>query len=331
MGLSVNNLYVNYGKKEILTDLSFDVAEGETVALFGPSGVGKTSLLKILAGIQKSDRGTITFSDSFSQEETILVFQDFWLFPHMTVTENIAFGLKARKLSRAIIQEKLQKIITVFDLKGLENQFPDQLSGGQQQRVALARAIVLEPKLLLLDEPFANLDSQLKLTMRSYLQRLQQEYRFSVILVTHDRDEAFHLADRMILLLDGAIQQIGTPQELYFYPLNQQVAEAIGEGNYLSGNVQGESFQIGTTTLAVKNPQQLVGEARVFIPYGTEIAISEQGLPARVFSNDWSPNGQRTQLQIGECLCTFTNLSQKVRTGTKIYLNFQQSLQVLPV
>ncbi len=330
MGLSVSNIYVNYGKKEILTDVSFNVAEGETVALFGPSGVGKTSLLKILAGIQKSDRGTITFSDSFSQEETILVFQDFWLFPHMTVTENIAFGLKARKLSRAIIQEKIKKIVTSFDLTGLENQFPDQLSGGQQQRVALARAIVLEPKLLLLDEPFANLDSQLKLVMRSYLQRLQQEYRFSVILVTHDREEAFHLADRMILLLSGTIQQISTPQELYFYPINQQVAEAIGEGNYLSGNVQEESFQIGTTTLAVKNPQQLAGQARVFIPYGTEIMISDQGLPALVCGNEWSPNGQRTQLQIGACRCTFTNLSQKVQTGTEIYLNFQQPLQVLP-
>lgn len=330
MGLSINNLYVNYGKKEVLTDLSFDVAEGETVALFGPSGVGKTSLLKMLAGIQKIERGTITFSDSFSQEKTILVFQDFWLFPHMTVTENVAFGLRARKLSRELIQEKVQKILAAFDLTGLENQFPDQLSGGQQQRVALARAIVLEPTLLLLDEPFANLDSQLKLTMRNYLQQLQQKYRFSIILVTHDRDEAFHLADRMILLLAGRIQQIGTPQELYFYPVNQQVAEAIGEGNFLCGSVQGDSFQLDKTTLLVKNPQQLIGTTQVFIPYGTEITISKQGLPAQVISSEWSPNGQRTQLQIGAELCTFTNLSQKVQTGTQIHLNFQQPLQVLP-
>lgn len=167
MGLSVRNVQLTYGKKEILHDLSFDVQDSETIALFGPSGVGKTSLLKMIAGIQPVEGGTIDFTEGFSQESTVLVFQDFWLFPHMNVIDNIGFGLKARKSSKLEIKQKVNKILEVFDLKRLERQFPDQLSGGQKQRVALARAIVLEPKLLLLDEPFANLDGHLRTTMRS--------------------------------------------------------------------------------------------------------------------------------------------------------------------
>lgn len=330
MGLSINDLQLFYGKNKILQDLTFTVEDGEIVALFGPSGVGKTSLLKMIAGIQPVDKGTIRFTNGFSQASTVLVFQDFWLFPHMTVVENIAFGLKARKFSKAIITEKTNKILEVFDLNGLEKHFPDQLSGGQKQRVALARAVVLEPKLLLLDEPFANLDSQLKNSMREYLRRLQKEYSFSVILVTHDRDEAFQLADRMIILLDGRIQQIGAPQEIYFYPANQKVAETIGESNFIPGMIHDNIFKIGDIEMIVENPNQLQGEVLLFIPYGADAEISETGLPAQVLSNEWSPNGQRTQVKIGETNCTFTNLSQKIIDEEQIFLKFNEKLQVMP-
>lgn len=331
MGLSVKNLQLRYGKKEILRDLSFDVNEGEILALFGPSGVGKTSLLKMIAGIQPVDKNTICFTESFSQESTVLVFQDFWLFPHMNVVENIAFGLKARKFSREIIQQKIDKILEVFDLEGLEKQFPDQLSGGQKQRVALARAIVLEPKLLLLDEPFANLDNHLKRAMRDYLRRLQESYRFSIILVTHDRDEALQLADRMIILLDGKIQQIGEPKEIYFHPKNRKVAETIGEANFISGTVNNTLFRTEKFKLAVQNPDNIKGEALLYLPYGAEITIRQEGagVPAFISSSDWTPNGQRAQIKVGETSCTFTNLSQKIAIGEQVFLDFSEPLQVM--
>ncbi|MGX7203581.1 ABC transporter ATP-binding protein [Enterococcus pingfangensis] len=329
MGLSVKNLQLKYGKKEIFHDLSFDVNEGEIVALFGPSGVGKTSLLKMIAGIQPTEKQAILFTDDFSQSSTVLVFQDFWLFPHMNVVENITFGLKAHKFSKEEIKQKIAKILEVFDLNGLEQHFPDQLSGGQKQRVALARALVLEPKLLLLDEPFANLDEQLTRSMRTYLQRLQETYRFSIILVTHDREEAFHLADRMVILLDGTIQQIGRPKEIYFYPANRRVAETIGETNFIPGVVTDKLFQTDDFELSVQNPTQITGEGLLFIPFGMEMQVGENGLPVFVESSEWIPNGQQVKVRIGKTSCTFTNLSEKVIAGETVFLKPVDSLQVM--
>lgn len=329
MPLSVENLHLNYGKKKILHDLSFEVKEGETIALFGPSGAGKTSLLKMIAGVHPSRGDEINFSGSFSRETTALVFQDFWLFPHMNVVDNIAFGLKARKFSKESIKQKINQTLHSFNLVGLEKYFPDQLSGGQKQRVALARAIILEPKLLLLDEPFANLDNHLKRSMREYLKHLQKIYRFSTILVTHDREEAFQLADRMIILLDGKIQQIAEPKEIYFYPTNRKVAEAIGEANFIPGIVKEKQFQTEKFHLIVKNPYEIEGEAELFVPYGTEISLTNNGVPAFIQSSEWTPNGQQIKAMIGDTSCIFTNLSGRVSVEERVYLKFNQLLKVL--
>lgn len=329
MGLSVKNIQLNYGKKEIIRDVSFEVKAGEIVALFGPSGSGKTSLLKMIAGIQPVSKGKIAFTEDFTQDKTLLVFQDFWLFPHMTVVENISFGLKVRKFAKDKIAEKVEKIIEVFDLTGLEKHYPDQLSGGQKQRVALARAVVLEPKLLLLDEPFANLDQQLKITMREYLRRLQETYQFSIILVTHDRDEAFQLADRMVILLKGEIHQIDEAKEIYYHPAGRLVAEAIGETNLIRGVVQKDIFRAENVELRVHNPRNIQGESLLFIPIGMETSIQNSGVLAFVKRSEWTPNGQQVLLEIGNTECTLTNLSEKVTVGEEVYLTFSETLTVM--
>lgn len=329
MGLSVKNIQLNYGKKEIIRDVSFEVKAGEIVALFGPSGSGKTSLLKMIAGIQPVSKGKIAFTEDFTQDKTLLVFQDFWLFPHMTVVENISFGLKVRKFAKDKIAEKVEKIIEVFDLTGIEKQYPDQLSGGQKQRVALARAVVLEPKLLLLDEPFANLDQQLKITMREYLRRLQETYQVSIILVTHDRDEAFQLADRMVILLKGEIHQIDEPKEIYYHPAGRLVAEAIGETNLIRGVAQKDIFQAENVELRVHNPRNIQGESLLFIPIGMETSIQNSGALAFVKRCEWTPNGQQVLLEIGNTECTLTNLSEKVTAGEEVYLTFSETLTVM--
>lgn len=330
MALNIQQLSLHYGKKRILENLTFDVQEGEVIALFGPSGVGKTSLLKMIAGIQPIKEGTIEFTEDFSPKDTVIVFQDYWLFPHLSVFDNIAFGLKARKYSKAEIDEQVAQMLAQFDLQSVKEQFPQQLSGGQKQRVALARAIVLRPKLLLMDEPFANLDGHLRIRMREYLRELQKEYRFSVILVTHDKEEAFQLADRMVILLDGEVQQIASPQEVYYRPSNRKVADFIGEMNYLPGEIKGDRFFFkDDTELQIENPRNISGKGQLLLPYGLAFKVVQQGLPARVEKIEWSPNGNRATLRIGEMNCFFTNLQQELEEDSLIHLQFHEPLQVM--
>lgn len=329
MSVIVNNVSLRYGKKQILAPLSFEVGAGELVTLFGPSGVGKTSLLKIIAGLQKPSAGTLSFTENFSVADTVLVFQDFWLFPHLTVFENIAFGLKVRRQTKALIQTKVTQIIKRFELIGLEQQYPDQLSGGQKQRVALARALVLQPKLLLLDEPFSSLDSNLRYAMRQYLLDLKAEFGFGIILVTHDQDEAFYLSDRLVVLLDGKVQQIAPPQEIYYRPANQKVAEFIGAMNYLSGTVTGTKFQIGDSRLTVQNPQQLMGSAQLLVPFGTRVTF-DGTLPARATKITWRPGGDQVEfVSYGQSFC-LEPITAELNVGRMVHLKLPETLQVIP-
>ena len=223
--------------------VSVKVKEGELVTLLGPSGCGKTTTLRMIAGFEIPTSGKIFIEDKEismippNQRPTTMVFQNYALFPHMTVFENIAYGLKIRKEKSQNIKEKTEKIINLVGLEGLSKRSPAHLSGGQQQRVSLARSLIMEPKVLLLDEPLSNLDAKLRISTRLEIRKLQQRIGITSVYVTHDQEEAMTLSDRVVIMNAGKIQQIGTPQEIYAYPNNYFVADFIGKANFLSGKV----------------------------------------------------------------------------------------------
>ncbi len=224
-----------------VNNVDLHVGEGELVTLLGPSGCGKTTLLRMIAGFEDPTSGDIFFGKKRvndlgpNKRNTTLVFQSYAIFPHLNVYENIAFGLRLKKLPQKTIREKMELSLELVGLKGLENRQPSQLSGGQQQRVALARAIIMEPELLLFDEPLSNLDAKLREQMRIEIRALQKRLGITSVYVTHDQSEAMSISDRVVVMNRGKIEQTGTPRELYARPRNSFVAAFIGKVNFLQG------------------------------------------------------------------------------------------------
>ncbi len=239
--IEFRNIVKSFDGQVILKGVNLDIYEKEFVTLLGPSGCGKTTLLRILGGFLDADEGSVIFDgEEISQKppyerELNTVFQKYALFPHLSVYENIAFGLKIKKMSKDIIDQKVMKMLKLIGLEGYENRNVTQLSGGQQQRVAIARALVNEPKVLLLDEPLAALDLKLRKEMQYELKRIQQEVGITFIFVTHDQEEALTMSDEIVVMKNGEIQQVGTPEEIYNEPANKFVANFIGESNILPG------------------------------------------------------------------------------------------------
>ena len=239
--IEFRNIVKSFDGQIVLKGVNLDIYENEFVTLLGPSGCGKTTLLRILGGFLDADEGKVIFDgEEISQKppyerELNTVFQKYALFPHLSVYENIAFGLKIKKMSKDIIEQKVMKMLKLIGLEGFENKNTTLLSGGQQQRVAIARALVNEPKVLLLDEPLAALDLKLRKEMQYELKRIQQEVGITFIFVTHDQEEALTMSDKIVVMKNGEIQQIGTPQEVYNEPTNRYVANFIGESNILPG------------------------------------------------------------------------------------------------
>ena len=227
----------------VLKGINLDIYENEFVTLLGPSGCGKTTLLRILGGFLDADEGKVIFAgEEISKKppyerELNTVFQKYALFPHLSVYENIAFGLKIKKVSKDVIDQKVMKMLRLIGLEGYEDKNTTLLSGGQQQRVAIARALVNEPKVLLLDEPLAALDLKLRKEMQYELKRIQQEVGITFIFVTHDQEEALTMSDKIVVMKNGEIQQVGSPQDIYNEPANRFVANFIGESNILSGTM----------------------------------------------------------------------------------------------
>ncbi len=241
------NIKKRFGSFYALKGIDLEVREGELFFILGPSGCGKTTLLRIVAGLYDPDEGEVYFDDRLMNDvppyerNVGMVFQNYALWPHMTVFDNVAYGLKARNLPRREIERRVKWALRLVRLEGMEGKYPNQLSGGQQQRVALARALVIEPDLLLLDEPLSNLDAKLRVRMRAELKILQKDLGITTIYVTHDQAEALSMADRIAVMNFGVVEQVGTPEEIYNRPSSRFVADFIGEINFVEGVVKERS------------------------------------------------------------------------------------------
>jgi putative spermidine/putrescine transport system ATP-binding protein len=273
--LRLDRIGRNFGELAALHELSLTIRGGEFIALLGPSGCGKSTALNCLAGLLPLSSGTIWLDDKRidglapEQRGFGMVFQNYALFPHMTVRDNIAFGLKMRKTPRSEIRSRVDEAMRLVRLEDQARKLPSQLSGGQQQRVAIARAIVYEPPLVLMDEPLSNLDAQLRQAMRIEIKHLHQSLHLTTIYVTHDQEEALSMADRLVLLREGVVQQVGTPDEVYAQPANRYVAGFMGYRNMLSFDVA--SVSTGHAVLAAGGVQ-LTG--RTFGPLEAKRAVA---------------------------------------------------------
>lgn len=255
MSISVRQVHKRFGSFVALNNLNLDIPQGELVALLGPSGSGKTTLLRIIAGLEQPDAGQILFHGENAtnvhvrERQVGFVFQHYALFRHMTVFENIAFGLRVRprrqRPAEAEIRSRVHKLLELVQLDWLADRYPSQLSGGQRQRIALARALAVEPKVLLLDEPFGALDAQVRKDLRRWLRRLHDEIHVTSVFVTHDQEEALEVADRVVVMNRGNIEQIGSPEEVYDTPATPFVYQFLGHVNLFHGRVARGKAQVG--------------------------------------------------------------------------------------
>ncbi len=297
-------------------DTSLTIEPGSFVTLLGPSGCGKTTTLRMIAGFESPDEGEIYLGDEPINEltpnkrDTAMVFQSYALLPHYNVFDNVAYGLKLRKVPADEIKKRVTKILALVELAGMESRMTNQLSGGQQQRVALARALVIEPSVLLFDEPLSNLDAKLRVTMRTEIRRIQQEVGITAIYVTHDQSEAMALSDQIIIMNKGVVAQMGTPQEIYYHPVDEFVADFIGEANFLRGKMIGGSSQ-GYITLDVEGnplrvpaPEQIDPDKEYTVVLRPEAATlaDEGGLPCRVVLSCFMGSYQNYHVLVGDTL-----------------------------
>jgi sulfate transport system ATP-binding protein len=285
MSITVQNVHKKYGRFAALNGVSMEAPSGGLLALLGPSGSGKTTLLRVIAGLEPPDTGSIHYHDdditarSAKDRNVGFVFQHYALFRHMTVFENVAFGLRVRKWPDAKVRDRVNELLHLIRLDELGARFPSQLSGGQRQRVALARALAPAPKILLLDEPFGALDAQVRQELRSALRRLHDELHVTSIFVTHDQEEAFDVADQVVLMNHGRVEQAGSPQEVFEHPANAFVMDFLGDVNVFHARLQNGQATVGGAELPYPAyPHAEARDANVYVrPHELEIDRICQG------------------------------------------------------
>ncbi len=322
-------------------DTNLTIDPGAFVTLLGPSGCGKTTTLRMIAGFESPDEGEIYLGDepinalTPNKRDTAMVFQSYALLPHYNIFDNVAYGLKLRKLDKAVIRDKVTKILKLVGLEGMEERMTNQLSGGQQQRVALARALVLEPGVLLFDEPLSNLDAKLRVSMRTEIRRIQQEAGITAIYVTHDQSEAMALSDQIIVMNQGVVAQIGTPQEIYYHPASEFVADFIGEANFLKGKLsekRGDSGVItveGTPVSVVGVENLSEGKDCTMVLRPESAVLADSGvLPCRVIVSCFMGSYQNYHVMVGDTLVKITDFNPKnkkiYRVGERAFVAFDK-------
>ena len=324
-----------------VNNVSLEIKPGSFVTLLGPSGCGKTTTLRMIAGFESPDEGEIYLGDEAinaltpNKRDTAMVFQSYALFPHYNVYDNIAYGLKLRKVPRKEMDERIQRILELVELSGMESRMTNQLSGGQQQRVALARAMVVEPSVLLFDEPLSNLDAKLRVSMRTEIRRIQQTLGITAVYVTHDQAEAMAISDQIIIMNKGVIAQMGTPEEIYHHPNSEFVADFIGEVNFLEGSVV--SADGGACTLDIAGHHVAVDNAagfavgqtcKVVLRPEAGVLADEGALPCKVVLSCFMGAYQNYHVMVGDTLVKLADycpVGRKVyQVGDTAYLSFRE-------
>lgn len=289
LSVSLDNVSKSFGKTTAVAGVSLEIIAGELFFLLGPSGCGKTTCLRMVAGFEQPDSGVLRFGEKEMtrvpphKRNAGMVFQNYALWPHMSAKANVEYGLRVRKVDKAERERRVREALEMVRLSGLEDRYPSQMSGGQQQRVALARALVIRPDVLLLDEPLSNLDAQLRLEMRAEIKRLHEQTGTTALYVTHDQEEALSIADRVAVLKDGVLQQVGAPRELYRRPVTRFVAEFIGETNFIPGTLK----SLNGDDCEVETP---VGVLRGALPSG-KVEIG-QSVWCSIRPESWRVNGE---------------------------------------
>ena len=328
----------------ILEGFTQTFEDGGFVTLLGPSGCGKTTLLRLIAGFDKPTQGEIRIGDEVvcsskkfvppEKRNVGMVFQSYAVWPHMTVFENVAYPLKIKKVSKAIIQEKVEKVLESVHLSQYMDRIPSQLSGGQQQRVALARALVAEPRLLLLDEPLSNLDAKLREAMRFEIKEIQRAYNITVVYVTHDQTEAMAMSDKVIVMNKGLVQQVGTPMEIYKKPVNQFVAAFVGKVNFMRGESSGGKIKLKDMGQTIPYGGELTGDVVVAVRPENIVISLKQGdsghpLEGKMISKYYLGDTNDCRVEVGsEVIRVITDGSRYAQFDTpcKVFMNFEDIL-----
>lgn len=299
--LEIKNISKSFNQKTILEDLNLKVNDNELTVLLGASGCGKSTLLKIISGIVDQDYGEVLLDGKnisqlpINKRNTVIMFQDHNLFPHMNVFDNVAFALKMKKEKSDVIKTRVSELLHMVKLEEHASKFPAQLSGGQKQRVAIIRSLAVLPKVLLLDEPFSNLDIALRSEMQYLLKEIQRKTKVTTLMVTHDKSEAFFLADKLAVMIGHKIEQFGTPQQIYFSPTSKSVANFFGKVIYMEGNIKDNKFSSDVFNFTFENKNKITGKFFLLIR-PENIVLDKNGISFKIIKKEFY--GEKTLYEL---------------------------------